>query len=70
MLWYGIAGVLICLAGVFACLRPELVWKIAEQWKSGDAREPSAFYLCTTRIGGALMALTGLALAVLCCIVA
>lgn len=69
MFWYTAASILICLVGLFACLRPASVWTLTERWKSHDAREPSDFYLLTTRIGGALMAVTGLALAVLCCVV-
>ena len=41
-------------------LKPGLIWKLTEEWKSYRADEPSEFYLKTTKIGGILFALFGI----------
>ncbi|WP_366003081.1 DUF6199 family natural product biosynthesis protein [uncultured Gemmiger sp.] len=40
-------------------MKPDLVWKLTEEWKSYRADEPSAFYLKVTKLGGVLFALCG-----------
>ncbi len=46
--------------GMFIFLKPGLIWKLTEEWKSYRADEPSEFYLKATKIGGALFALFGI----------
>lgn len=41
--------------------RPAAIWRMRERWKSNDGTEPSDFYVATTRIGGGLCLLGGLA---------
>ena len=60
MLWSISGGVIILVLGVFIFLKPDLVWKLTEAWKSYRADEPSEFYLKATKIGGALFALFGI----------
>ena len=57
MLWSISGGVIIFVLGVFIFLKPDLVWKLTEAWKSYRADEPSELYLKTTKIGGILFAL-------------
>ena len=45
---------------MFIFLKPGLIWKLTEEWKSYRADEPSEFYLKTTKIGGILFALFGI----------
>jgi hypothetical protein len=37
------------------------VWTITESWKSNDAAKPSDLYLWSTRFGGVMLTLVGLA---------
>ena len=59
MLWSISGGVIIFVLGVFIFLKPDLVWKLTEEWKSYRADEPSEFYLKVTKIGGVLFMLLG-----------
>lgn len=60
MLWSICGGIIILGLGIFIFLKPRLVWKLTEEWKSYRADEPSEFYLKATKIGGALFALFGI----------
>ncbi|MEQ2686014.1 DUF6199 family natural product biosynthesis protein, partial [Agathobacter rectalis] len=56
-MWWSIGGGIIIFAlGMFIFLKPGLIWKLTEKWKSYCADEPSEFYLKTTKIGGILFA--------------
>ena len=56
-MWWSIGGGIIIFAlGMFIFLKPGLIWKLTEEWKSYRADEPSEFYLKATKIGGALFA--------------
>ena len=60
-MWWSIGGGIIIFAlGMFIFLKPGLIWKLTEEWKSYCADEPSEFYLKTTKIGGILFALFGI----------
>lgn len=50
---------------MFIFLKPDLVWKLTEAWKSYRADEPSELYLKTTKIGGILFALSGVVMIIL-----
>ena len=54
MLWSISGGILIFALGMFVFLKPDLVWKLTEEWKSYRADEPSELYLKVTKIGGVL----------------
>ena len=48
-MWWSIGGGIIIFAlGMFIFLKPGLIWKLTEEWKSYRADEPSEFYLKTT----------------------
>ena len=59
------SGILITALGIFFFWRPDLVWKLTEEWKSFYADEPSDLYLKSTRFGGALLVLTGIIMIIL-----
>ena len=65
MLWAVLGGIIFFVLGIFIFLKTDVVWKITEQWKSYDADEPSDLYLKSTKAGGALFMLLGIAMAAL-----
>lgn len=60
MLWPICGGIIIFALGMFIFLKPDLVWKLTEEWKSYRADEPSEFYLKVEKIGGISFALFGI----------
>ena len=65
MLWSVIGGAMIFALGLFIFLKPDLVWKLTEEWKSYQADEPSELYLKVTKISGIFFALFGIVMIVL-----
>ena len=63
--WTVLAGVVLVVLGVFLFVRPDLVWKLTEQWKSYRADEPSDLYVKSTKFGGVAFALLGVVISVL-----
>ena len=61
MVWTVFFFFLLMGLGALYFLRPDLVWKYKERWKSYSADEPSDFYKLNTKIGGAVFFLVGLA---------
>ena len=54
---------LVCVAlGAFLLLKPDLYWRLTERWKSYYADEPSDIYIRSTKLGGVLFALIGVAI--------
>ena len=60
MLWPICGGIIIFALGMFIFLKPDLVWKLTEEWKSYRADEPSEFYLKVAKIGGISFTLFGI----------
>lgn len=54
-------AVFLIAAGWVMLFKPDLVWRITEKWKSQDADEPSSLFVWSTRFGGFLCALAGIA---------
>ncbi len=65
MLWSVICGAIIFVLGMFIFFKPDLVWKLTEEWKSYRADEPSELYLKVTKISGIFFALFGIVMIVL-----
>ena len=65
MFWYIICGIIFILIGIFAFFKPDLIWELTEQWKSYYTDEPSDLYLLSTKIGGGIFILLGIAALVL-----
>ena len=65
MIWPVICGAIFLLLGIFLFLKPGLVFKLTEQWKSYSAEEPSDLYLISTKFGGVLLFLLGISMIVL-----
>jgi hypothetical protein len=52
--------ILLTLFGLVMLVRPTVIWKITESWKSKDASEPSTMYMWFTRFGGAMFTIAGI----------
>ena len=65
MLWSICGGIIFFALGVFIFLKPDLIWKITEEWKSYSADEPSDLYIKSTKFGGALFTVFGIIIAIL-----
>lgn len=59
MVLYFLGSILFTAFGLFLFFKPELFWKITEQWKSYSADEPSDFYKISTKFGGLLFVVFG-----------
>jgi hypothetical protein len=53
-------GILLAVVGVVMLLKPGLIWRVTESWKSTDASEPSSMYVLSLRVGGVMFLLVGL----------
>lgn len=58
---YIVLGIVIAILGAFMLVKPEAVYALTESWKSNTSGEPSDFYLLSTRIGGGIFLVMGLA---------
>ncbi|WP_028550520.1 DUF6199 family natural product biosynthesis protein [Paenibacillus sp. UNC451MF] len=56
-----VISVILILLGVLMISKPSIIWHIAESWKSNDATEPSGMYIVSTRFGGIMLSLAGIA---------
>ena len=65
MFWCIGGGIFFFALGMFLFWKPDLVWKLTEEWKSYCADEPSEFYLKDTKICGILLALFGIVVMIL-----
>ena len=65
MLWCICGGIIFIALGIFIFLKPDLIWKITEEWKSYSADEPSELYIKSTKFGGALFTVFGIIIAIL-----
>ena len=65
MLWCICGGILFIVLGIFVFLKPDLIWKITEEWKSYRADEPSDWYIKSTKFGGALFTVFGIIIVIL-----
>lgn len=65
MLWSILGGMIILALGIVMFLKPHIVWKLTEEWKSYGADEPSDLYLKSTKMGGIILALLGVIMMIL-----
>ncbi|MBP1996612.1 DUF6199 family natural product biosynthesis protein [Paenibacillus eucommiae] len=56
-----ILAVVLTLFGLLLLIKPSVIWTITESWKSNDATEPSDLYIWSTRFGGIMCTLAGVA---------
>ena len=65
MLWCICGGIIFFALGIFIFLKPDLIWKITEEWKSYSADELSELYIKSTKFRGALFTVFGIIIAIL-----
>lgn len=58
---YLILGILMAALGLFMLLRPSDFFDLTQSWKSNTSGEPSKLFLFSTRFGGCMFILVGLA---------
>ncbi len=63
--WVVFAGIVLIAIGALLFCKPDLIWKLTEEWKSTRADGPSDFYLESTKFGGVLFMLCGIVAIVL-----
>ncbi len=62
MLQVIIGGAAFIILGLVFFLKPALVWKLTEQWKSYGADCPSELYIKSSKFGGVILVLLGIAM--------
>lgn len=45
-----IAGIILCIVGLVWTIKPKLVWKLTESWKTEGSKAPSDRYMKVLRI--------------------
>ena len=60
-----VLAIILLAIGLFLTIKPTLVWKFTESWKSYSDGDPSDLYLLNTRIGGIVFLGMGIATIVL-----
>lgn len=58
---YILLAIAISIAGAVMLVKPEIIYKVTENWKSNTTGEPSDLYILSTRIGGGFFMLVGIA---------
>lgn len=57
-----IVDMIIMIAGIVCCTKPEWVWMITESWKSDRTSEPSGAYVKWLKINGMIIIVIGVLL--------
>lgn len=65
MLWAIGGGIIFLILGISLWLKPDLVWKLTEEWKSYRADEPSEMYLKVKKMEGIFFVIFGLIMMIL-----
>ncbi|MCI8304871.1 MAG: hypothetical protein HFF52_09675 [Lawsonibacter sp.] len=58
---YLVLGIFLTLGGLLMAIFPEFIYELTESWKSDAIGTPSKWYIRSTRFGGVLCILAGLA---------
>lgn len=54
-----IAGLFLVLIGGVMLIKPKVIWKISESWKTKTKGEPTDLYIMLIRIGGCILVIGG-----------
>lgn len=54
------AGIFLIITGFVMLIKPNVMWKIAESWKTKTNAEPTDLYMIIIRIGGLILAVGGI----------
>lgn len=55
-----IIGIFFIIIGVIMLLKPKIMWKISDSWKTKTKAEPSKFYITLIRIVGCILIVAGI----------
>ncbi len=68
MIEFILGGAAFLVLGLVFFIKPTVIWKITEQWKSNCAEEPSKLYIINVKIEGGIFILLGIVMMVVGCI--
>ena len=54
-------SIILIILGVTMFFKPDIIWMISESWKSDDASGPSYLFELSTKFGGIMFFIAGLA---------
>jgi hypothetical protein len=55
-----LAGIFLIVLGVFMLIKPKIMWKIADSWKTKTNAEPTNLYLNIIRTAGCILIFGGI----------
>ncbi len=55
-----VAGIFLIIIGCIMLIKPNVMWKITESWKTKTNAEPTDLYIIIIRIGGLILAVGGI----------
>jgi hypothetical protein len=55
-----VIGIIFIFFGFYMVALPAVLWDLTESWKSKDTREPSSYYIWSSRIIGIFLMLIGI----------
>lgn len=55
-----IMGIFLVAMGLIMLVKPKLIWKIAESWKTKAVAEPTELYIILIRIVGGILVIGGI----------
>lgn len=58
---YLLIGVILFILGIIMIISPKLFFTISESWKNDSGTEPSGLFIISTRFGGVLFTIVGIA---------
>lgn len=58
---YFVIGIIFACIGLLMLLKPQIIYSLVESWKNNLSGEPSRLYLFSTRFGGVIFLLVGIA---------
>lgn len=58
---YIFAGIIFLVIGLLMVVSPSIFFQITESWKSDKANEPSELFKISTRVGGCVFIIIGIA---------
>ena len=61
---YVIIGIFVAILGFYMVKSPDIFYELSEVFRSQSSGEPSDFYILSTKIGGVMFIVAGVAVAI------
>lgn len=58
---YILMAIIFIIVGIVMLVSPKTIFQITESWKGTGGNEPSALYSASTRVGGCILLIVGIA---------